>query len=158
MTSQIRSPLIGVDRLWDSRVGGDLAFLLARANAISLTRVNTALAPFGLKVRSYTVLSLAAEGGRPSQRDLSEFLRLDPSQIVALVDQLESDGLVCREPDPADRRANVVVATEEGRERHHRARAAVRIAEQEVFAAFSAEDLGKLTTLLRPLANAPDID
>ncbi|MFB9644354.1 MarR family winged helix-turn-helix transcriptional regulator [Microbacterium terregens] len=145
------------DRLWDSVVGNDLSFRLARANALSLAGVHAALAEYDLRVRSYSVLAIAAEGSRPSQRELSEFLRLDPSQIVALVDDLESRGLVRREPDPQDRRANVLVATDGGRELFRAARAASRRAEQEFLAPLGA--LGApLDAALRMLAGAPDAD
>src|SRR5690625_3828904 len=115
----------GNSRLWASSVGRDPAFLLARANALSLQRTKIGLKPFGLNARTYSVLRLAAEGTRPSQRELSEFLQLDPSQIVALIDELEASGLVRREPDPTDRRAKVVVATDAGAELADRAQAAL---------------------------------
>jgi DNA-binding MarR family transcriptional regulator len=41
---------------------------------------------------------------------------LDPSQVVALVDELESRGLVARTADPNDRRNKLVVATKRGRD------------------------------------------
>lgn len=133
-----------------------MAFLLARANAFSLARANAVLQPHGLKVRSYSVLALAVSGVRPTQRDLSEFLRLDPSQIVALIDGLESCGLVSREPDPNDRRANVVIATDAGREAWAAARESVSLAEVGFFGAFSDQDRERLTAMLRALAMAPD--
>src|SRR5688572_23016252 len=102
-----KTRLPGRDALRDSVLGGDLVFLLARANALTLAAANAALAEHGLKARSYSVLALAADGARPTQRELAEFLRLDPSQVVALVDGLEKRQLVERRTDPADRRANV---------------------------------------------------
>lgn len=130
----------------------DLSFLLARANALSLAAGNAALVEFGLRVRSYSVLALAAGGGRPSQRELAEYLRLDPSQVVALVDDLQRRGLVSREPDPADRRANVVVATAEGEELFARARVAVRAAERQQHAGLSEADRARLAELLHLIA------
>ncbi len=144
----------GSDRLWGTTVGDDLAFLLARANALSLSRVNVALADFGFKIRHYSVLAIAATDARPSQRELSEFLQLDPSQIVSLVDFLEKRGLVTREPDPRDRRANVVVATEEGRKTVQQARAAVHVSEDHWFSILPPEDAQRLSSILRTLAGA----
>lgn len=152
--SVLRSPA-GSERLWTTVVGGDMAFLLARANARSVANANRALAEYELKVRSYSVLSLVADDARPTQRELSEFLRLDPSQIVSLVDDLESRGLARRESDPNDRRANVVVATKAGRDIHRRARAAVEAAETENFRALDPEEREQLTGLLRSLATDP---
>lgn len=153
-TASLTEPLTGADRLWDTSVGGDLAFLLARANAVSLSRANSALAEHGLKVRPYSVLALVAADARPSQRELSEFLRLDPSQIVALVDDLESRGLVERAPDPSDRRANVVLITEEGRALYASARTSTVAAEERAFAELSPLDHERLTAFLRTLAGA----
>lgn len=133
-------------------LSNELSFLLARANALSLAAGNAALAPSGLRARSYSILALAADGSRPSQRDLADFLRLDPSQVVALVDDLQARGFVTREPDPADRRANVVVATSAGREVYERAHAEARAAEQRVFARLTASERERVAELLRLVA------
>ena len=130
----------------------DMSLLLARANALSLSAGNAALSAHGLRVRSYSVLALAAGTARPSQRELAELLRLDPSQVVALVDDLQSRGLVVREPDPSDRRANVVVATEQGRALRDRASASARAAEQELHDDLSIAERRALAELLRRLA------
>jgi len=130
----------------------DLSFLLARANAIALAAGNAALAEHGLKARSYSVLVLASGGARPSQRELAEFLRLDPSQVVSLVDELQSRKLVERQPDPSDRRANVVVATDAGRTLVATARESARAAEERVHADLTDADREALATLLRTLA------
>ncbi|WP_448811524.1 MarR family winged helix-turn-helix transcriptional regulator [Agromyces bauzanensis] len=139
-------------RLEGSALTEDTSFLLARANALALAAGNAALAEHGLKVRSYAVLALAAEDTRPSQRELAEFLRLDPSQVVALVDELQRRGLVAREADPSDRRANVVVATEAGRALHARAEHAARSVQHRLHAGLSAAQRDQLAELLRQLA------
>lgn len=138
--------------LRDSVLGGDLGFLLARANALSLASANAALAEHGLKVRSYAVLALAADDTRPTQRELAEFLRLDPSQVVALVDELEERQLIERRTDPADRRVNVLVATDAGRALFARAQKSTRAVELGLFAAMTPEDHERLAGLLRLLA------
>jgi len=139
-------------RLQDAALTDDISFLLARANALSLAAGNAALAPHGLRARSYSVLELAAGQARPTQRELAEFLRLDPSQVVALVDELQGQGLVARESDPSDRRTKVVVATPLGREVCVAARAAATAAEQHLHAGISGSDRQLLVDLLRRLA------
>jgi DNA-binding MarR family transcriptional regulator len=117
------------DERWrDSTLAEDLSFLLARANANSLVIGHRALRAFGLKSRSYSVLSLACDDLRPSQRELADFLRLDPSQVVAIIDGLEERGLVRRETDPRDRRSRVIVPSDEGRRLERDARAVRRAA------------------------------
>ncbi|MFI7024973.1 MarR family winged helix-turn-helix transcriptional regulator [Micromonospora sp. NPDC049900] len=140
------------DGLRDSVLGRDLSFLLVRANALTLAAANAALAEHGLKARSYSVLALAADDTRPTQRELAEFLRLDPSQVVALIDDLAKRGLVERRTDPADRRANVLVATDEGRELFARAQSSAHAVELGLLAAVTPEDHARLAQLLRLLA------
>lgn len=142
----------GPDRLWTTTVGSDLAFLLARANAVSIAGANAALRPFDLKVRSYSVLALAANGSRPSQKELADFLRLDPSQVVSLIDELEQRKLVRRAVDPSDRRAKVVVVTAAGRRLFETARDALGADEQERFAALSADERAALAAALRAVS------
>jgi DNA-binding MarR family transcriptional regulator len=140
------------DPMRDSPLGEDVSFLLARANSLSVAAGDAALAAYGLKVRSFSVLALAASGHGLSQRDLSAFLRLDPSRVVALVDDLQSRGLVERRPDPADRRANLVVATPDGRTLCARARRATVAAEQRLHAGLTEQERAAFADVLRRIA------
>ncbi len=130
----------------------DTGFLLARANACSLEATHAALEPHGLRVRSYSVLSLAAAEERLSQRDIAEYLRLDPSQVVALVDELQKRQLVARETDPHDRRAKVVVATDAGRQLREAASEAVHHAQAEMLESLRPVERELLRDLLERLA------
>lgn len=129
-----------------------VSFLLARANAVSMAAGNAALARTGLKVRSYSVLAMAVGREQPSQREIAEYLRLDPSQVVALVDDLQRRGLVERRPDPTDRRANTVVATDAGHALYRRAREDVAASEEAVLSELSDQQRSALAELLRPIA------
>lgn len=142
--------------LSDGALADDLSFLIARANALSLAAGNAALADLGLRVRSYSVLSVAAEGTRPTQREIADFLRLDPSQVVAIIDELQSRGLVERAADPRDRRSNVIDCTDAGQELFRRARVAVLGAERALHSDLSSADRATLARLLKSLAFPPD--
>lgn len=135
-----------------SDLSQELDFLIARMRAIGSARANHALKPLGLKVRSYSVLSLACDDISPTQRDLAEFLSLDPSQIVPLVDGLEADGLVQRMPDPADRRSKVVIATEAGRTCYAQARKATARSEAETLSPLDESERTQLRELLGRVA------
>jgi DNA-binding MarR family transcriptional regulator len=143
MTSELREHLPLTD---------DTAFLLARANARSLAATHAGLADHGLRVRSYSVLALAVAEARLSQRDIAEYLWLDPSQVVALVDDLQRRGLVTREPDENDRRAKVVVATDAGRKLHAKAARSVAERERENLETLEATEQEQLRGLLLRLA------
>ncbi|WP_228375016.1 MarR family winged helix-turn-helix transcriptional regulator [Demequina iriomotensis] len=134
-----------------SALDSDASFLLARAGAVAAAVANRALGDLGLKVRSYSVLTLAAECG-PTQRELAAQLRLDPSQIVALVDDLEARGLVRRRAVPSDRRTRIVEATAEGASLLAAARRAVESAERDAHAALSEAEAQVLRDLLLRIA------
>jgi DNA-binding MarR family transcriptional regulator len=141
-----------LERFLSSPVAQETEFLAARATAIGTAIANRRLREFGLRVRSYAVLSMATDDQRPTQRQLAEFLRLDPSQIVSLVDELETAGLVRREPDPSDRRSKVIVATPEGERVHTRASVAAREAADVALGALDADEREQLRALLARVA------
>lgn len=135
-----------------SDLAQELEFLVARMRATGSARANRALKPLGLKVRSYSVLSLACDDVSPTQRDLAEFLSLDPSQIVPLVDDLEKRELVTRIPDPSDRRSKVVIATDAGQRLYVEARKATARSEAEALGMLSEAERTQLRGLLARVA------
>lgn len=139
-----------------SATGADLSFLLARATALSNESASAALAEVGLKVRSFAVLAVVAGERRPSQRELSDLLRLDPSQIVALVDDLERRGFVERTRDQNDRRANAITATAAGDELLVRARNAAAAAEAGFLEVLSGLERAQFADALRRIAFLAD--
>jgi len=147
-----RPPLEGTERLLDSPLVTEIEFLTARARALGSAKANALLAPLDLKIRSYAVLSLACSGMAPSQRELAEFLLLDPSQIVALVDGLEQRGLVERETDPQDRRSKVIKGTANGRKILAGAAAATQQAEDQAMENLTSTERAQLRELLRRIA------
>ncbi|MEZ0091200.1 MarR family winged helix-turn-helix transcriptional regulator [Streptacidiphilus sp. EB129] len=64
---------------------------------------------------SYPVLSGLARTGPRSAADLAPETGLDRSNVTRRADRLEHAGLLRREPDPTDRRASLLVLTDEGR-------------------------------------------
>lgn len=139
-------------RLQDADLASEIEFLLARARAIGTAHANEVLTELDLKARSYAVLSLAVSAAKPTQRELAEFLSLDASQIVALVDGLQDRGLIRREPDPNDRRSNVIVSTKAGNDLYQRASDKVARAEASSLSVLSIEERDQLRALLARVA------
>lgn len=154
MTSKITAKSAKEEQFMKSDLSQELNFLVARMRSLGSSRANHALKPLGLKVRSYSVLSLACSDITPTQRDLAEFLALDPSQIVPLIDGLESGGLVSRVPDPSDRRSKVIVATAAGRKLYSQARKITKQNEDETLEALSPQERLQLRDLLSRVALA----
>lgn len=137
------------DKLIAAQITSDVGFLLAKLRATASVLNNRALAEFDLKERSYSVLILANSGLEPTQRELAEFLSLDPSQIVALVDELEKRGLVARAAGKQDRRAKTVTATAKGARLLVGAAQAAHRAEGEALAGLAEDEIAQLKALLR---------
>ncbi|MCY1158455.1 MAG: MarR family transcriptional regulator [Citricoccus sp.] len=143
----------GVDRLRSTRLASQIQFLTARARSRGTGHANTLLkAELGLKVSHFSVLSVAAHGTNPTQRELSEFLDLDPSQVVALVDVLEQRGLVERLTDPKDRRSRMIAVTDEGHRVERLGYELTEASDREVLANLSAAEREQLRELLARIA------
>lgn len=110
---------------------------------------DNALAPIGLTLRSYAVLSIACTGDDFSQREIGGFLNFDARQVVNLVDDLERRGYTERVPNPRDRRANCIRATATGVRMHDAARTMLREREEVSLVGLS---VAERETLLRLLA------
>jgi DNA-binding MarR family transcriptional regulator len=145
----------GASELATTELASEIEFLTARARSIGIARANAALAPLALRVQSYSVLALACSDRNPSQRELAEFLVLDPSQIVALVDQLEKRRLVIRETNSRDRRSKGISATTAGRKLYAEARAIVREAENHSLKMLRHDEQEQLRVLLQKIAFEP---
>lgn len=147
-----RPPIAGDQRIDGSDLLGDVEFLVARVRAIGSANAREALAPLGLRVRAYAVLSLACGSVSPTQRDIADFLQLDPSQVVAVIDSLEASGFVRRAQHPRDRRVNIVEATEQGLATYTQARDAVSKSRERSLSRLSPEERETLTNLLLKVA------
>ncbi|MFI1364626.1 MarR family winged helix-turn-helix transcriptional regulator [Streptomyces griseochromogenes] len=99
-------------------VGHDIAnalgILLRRTARAKLHKELTEGMGEGVDELTYPVLSALARTGPRSAADLAPDVGLDRSGVTRRASRLEVAGLVRREPDPADRRAHLLVLTEQG--------------------------------------------
>lgn len=138
--------------LLETELVEEIQFLTARLSARGNNYANKLLEEVELNVRQFSVLALAASSLKPTQREMSAFVALDPSQIVALVDMLEDRGLVKRETDRRDRRSKNIVATDEGQKLYQQARKITITAEDHVLAKLSETERDQLRELLTKAA------
>ena len=134
--------------LRDTELVQEIQFLTARLAAKGNNHANKLLEGLDLNVRQFSVLALAASDLKPTQREMSAFVALDPSQIVALVDTLEDRDLVKRETDRRDRRSKNIVATDAGEKLYRKARAITITAEDHVLANLTEAERDQLRELL----------
>ncbi|AUH44433.1 MarR family winged helix-turn-helix transcriptional regulator [Streptomyces sp. CMB-StM0423] len=95
-------------------------FLVWHLNLRWRTAIDRALAPLGLTSSQYGVLAslsaFSAGGARPRQRELADFIGLEPMHVSKLTRALERAGLVERTDHPGDTRAVQLTVTERGAE------------------------------------------
>jgi MarR family transcriptional regulator for hemolysin len=96
------------------RTAPDLSFLLSHTSHVLTTRLTAALAEIGMTVRGHCVL-MHALPGELTQIELAKLSDLDKTTMVVTLDELEAAGLAERRPAATDRRARIVVVTDEGR-------------------------------------------
>jgi DNA-binding MarR family transcriptional regulator len=143
--------------MWDGGpIPGELGefpgYLMARLGEASRRRFHKALEPEGLHPRHFGVMTMLAAHPGMSQHQLHEKTAIDPSSMVAVIDELEARGLAERRPDPADRRARQVFLTEQGEQTLERIRGLAAGLQREFFGTLTAEERKTLHALLRKLA------
>jgi len=102
----------------------------------------------GLDRAEYLLLRSLDESGPVRISTLATRLGLDPSTAGRQVAVLQAQGLVEREPDPADRRCTVVTPTAPGLERMRHVRALRTEMVAELLAEWSDEDLRTFDEIL----------
>jgi DNA-binding MarR family transcriptional regulator len=131
------------------------SWLLGRAAARGRALVAEALAGEDMRMWHHVVLSAVRDLAPVAQADLGRGVRLDPKDLVGVLNDLQSAGLVVREPDPRDRRKNAVSLTERGARLLKRCEKAARAANDELLAPLSeAEREQFMEMLLRISATA----
>jgi DNA-binding MarR family transcriptional regulator len=92
-----------------------VAFMLSSLGYAVSRRFHEVLGPLELEPGEFALLrAVAASGGEP-QNALAERLRISPSWMVAIVDQLERRGLLERRPHARDRRVRNLHLTAAGK-------------------------------------------
>jgi MarR family transcriptional regulator, transcriptional regulator for hemolysin len=135
---------------------GHLVSLAARGFA----RLSEArLKPLGFGIGYLPALVVLREGRAASQRDLARFARIEQPSMAQMMARMERDGLIRREPNPADGRSSRVVLTDTALERLPEACAVLFQGNREALDGFTDAEatqfvalLGRLITNLDRLA------
>lgn len=118
------------------------AFMVIQSD---LTRV---LNDLDLRMLTYSTLLMIVENPGLRQSQLSDALKIERPNLVVIIDELESRGLILRERMEHDRRAYALLPTLEGNRLAQKAVDAVRIHEARLTAGISDEELAQLNNIL----------
>jgi DNA-binding MarR family transcriptional regulator len=129
-------------------------YLLARLGETSRRRFAEVIGPTGLDGRHFRVMTMVAARPGMTQQQLHEKTSIDPSSMVAVIDELETRGFADRRQDPDDGRARTIFLTAAGERILRRiTRLAVEL-QDELLAALSAPERETLHALLRKLTGS----
>ncbi|GAA1702760.1 hypothetical protein GCM10009745_57600 [Kribbella yunnanensis] len=106
--------------------------------------------------RGYQVLATVTSDGPKRQLDLAAQLGVDRTVMTYLLDDLEKAGLVQRQPDPADRRARLIVPTEQATETLCDLERRLAATEDEVLGSLDEAERASFRTLLQRVALKAD--
>jgi DNA-binding MarR family transcriptional regulator len=133
------------------------AFLLAQLGAHATARYAEKVASLDLDPAQTGVLHLIGRQPGGSQQALASRLGVAASRVVALVDGLESRGLLERRRSATDRRNYELHLTEQGQQLLGQLRLVAQAHEHDITAALSGEERSRLVDLLRRIADQPGL-
>jgi DNA-binding MarR family transcriptional regulator len=132
-----------------------LGYNARRAALVAIEAFLAGMAEFALRPVDFSVLSLVGRNAGITSRQLSAALGIQPSNLVAIVNQLEQRGLLARQPHPRDGRAMGLSLTADGQKLARRAERKAAELEAAVAARLDADEQQTLLRLLRKVY-APD--
>lgn len=119
-------------------------------NVIQLD-LNATLAEYGLRLVTWSALSVIDENSGLRQSQLADILSIERPNLVVLLDELERADLINRDRDTSDRRAYCLSLTDVGREVYRSALAAVEAHEDRITEGLSLEERQSLISMLRKI-------
>jgi DNA-binding MarR family transcriptional regulator len=130
---------------------------LAGQAALRASRlVSEALGEEGFRRHHFAVMTALAEDGAASQAELGRRVWLDRSDLHAVLNELEREGLVARKQDARDRRRNLVELTPAGVSTLARLDARVDAAQERFVAPLTPAERRELLRLLTAVAGRED--
>jgi DNA-binding MarR family transcriptional regulator len=88
--------------------------LMIKLGRITSHRFTEALEPFGIRPRHVAALIELRDRGELTQQSLCGQLHVDPTNLVAILNELEERGYATRRRDPEDRRRHLVEVSKKG--------------------------------------------
>lgn len=129
-------------------LSGSPSWLVGQAGIYAQRLLNERMASGDAHRHQLSVLEVLKEFGSVSQASIGRRCHLDRSDVAALVGELEGAGHLVREPDPVDRRRNVVTITPGGTVRLAQLRQLASAAGDDLLEPLTAVERAQLTALL----------
>ncbi|MEV0547085.1 MarR family winged helix-turn-helix transcriptional regulator [Nocardia salmonicida] len=131
----------------------DLAAMLVLLGRALTEAERPILDRHGLTMWAYVVLLGLDERPVHTQAALAKAIRADKTRIIPVLDDLQQRGLILREPDPADRRVNLIRLTPDGANLRDHTQRDIQEQEQRLLAEVPAADRRTFLRVLQLLAD-----
>lgn len=138
----------------DATLRGFSGYALKRAFNAVQADVNATLAPLGLRMLSFSALTVIADNPGLRQSHLADALTIERPNLVIVLDDLEQRGLISRDRVPSDRRAYALRLTGAGEQLYDRARRAVQAHDARMTRALTNQQRLALIDLLQLIETA----
>jgi DNA-binding MarR family transcriptional regulator len=129
-------------------------FLLSRMGMVAAKQFAEQIDQIGLTPRMWGALNVLDAEGTITQQALGKSTGIDPSSMVATIDELENAGLVERQTHPTDRRAYALYLTDSGRAKLAEGRKLAKGAQEKLLGALDPSERAQLHELLLKIALA----
>ncbi|MCI5043039.1 MAG: MarR family transcriptional regulator [Donghicola eburneus] len=133
-----------------------VGYVLKRTYLTARPAAAAGMAQHDLRVMPFTCLSLIVENPGIAPSVLAEYLKMERSNIVVFIDELESQDLINRTRSKGDRRRFELTATVRGRRVHDRAVEEIHRQEERLLADFTEEEKAQLTKLLSKIERSSE--
>jgi DNA-binding MarR family transcriptional regulator len=135
---------------------GFVGYNIKRAYMVLHSDAQTVLAELGLRVLSFSCLSVIVRDPGIAPSVLAERLSMERSNAVVVIDELETRELISRAQSKTDRRRFALSATVRGRRLHDTAVAALRRSEDRLLARLTADERALLVSMMERIEAAAD--
>lgn len=132
----------------DATLRGLIGYNMKRAFLVVGADLARTLEPYELRMLTYTALTLVSDNPGLSQSQLADAMQVERPNLVVIVDELETRGLITRDRVPTDRRTYALHITEEGARLLADATRAVGAHENQLMGGLSAAEEAALISAL----------
>ncbi|WP_078330678.1 MarR family winged helix-turn-helix transcriptional regulator [Mycobacteroides salmoniphilum] len=134
----------------------DLAALMVPLGRSLMRAELPLLEAHGVTMWAYAVLTALRDNEASSQASLADAIGADRTRIIAVLDDLQDRKMINRQPDPSDRRSNLLSLTAGGRKAVTAVQKAIQDNEKRILAGVSSEDREAFLRVLMHLAALDD--
>ena len=125
------------------------SLLIARAAHMLARIADARFREIGLGIGQIPVFVALKDGSRLSQKELTRRAGVEQPSMAQLLVRMERDGLICREPDPADGRSTLISLTQKALDRLGPGRVILAQGNGEALEGFDEAEIEKLAGMLR---------